>query len=87
MEALHQSGIQLLVHPPQSPDLNPDEDVWNWLKRTIHRQGWPGRSRDLPQRAVDTYNLMRVDDYIGSILSMPDRIQAIIEAEGGPTKY
>ena len=33
------------------------------------------------------YDLMRVCDYIDDCLSIPDCIQAILDSEGGSTKY
>lgn len=34
-ELIEQAGCQLLFLPPYSPDLNPIEKFWAWLKRKI----------------------------------------------------
>ena len=31
-EFLEGKGVNLLLHPPCSPDLNPIEPIWNWMK-------------------------------------------------------
>lgn len=79
-------GITTLPWPPQSPDLSPIENLWgivasgirmeqpvslNELEATVHRQ-W---ARITPPTCM---NLIR---------SMPRRIQAVIDARGGHTKY
>ncbi len=78
----------LLKWPPQSPDLNPIEHLWDVVKREI-------RIMD-----VQPTNLQQLCDAIMSILtkiseecfqhlveSMPRRIKAVLKAKGGPTRY
>lgn len=77
-----------VYQPPNSPDLNPIENVWARLKRLL-------RDRDLPNRATllqavqETWQLINEDkEFLHSLtLSMPDRLQAVIDASGGPTRY
>lgn len=75
-------------HPSQSPDLNPIEDVWNLLKRRIHQRPIaPRNEAKLLEAAEDEWGRITPEDYVESILSMPDCIQAVIDAGWGPTRY
>jgi len=37
LEKLHKNKLKLLYLPPYSPELNPQENVWNILKKYIYR--------------------------------------------------
>ncbi|CAE8608571.1 unnamed protein product [Polarella glacialis] len=40
-QAAHKAqGISLWSVPPRSPDLNPVEKFWAWLRRTLRQKGW-----------------------------------------------
>ena len=88
-EAMGHLRIQWQVdHPPQSPDLNPIEDVWNLLKRRFHQRPIaPINEAELLEATQDEWGRITPEDYLGSILSMLDRIQAMIVTRGGPTRY
>ncbi len=77
-----------LLWPPQSPDLNPIEHLWDVVEREIHIMD------------VQTTNLQQLCDAIMTIWtkiseecfqhlveSMPRRIKAVQKANGGPTRY
>lgn len=75
-----------LITPPQSPDINPIENLWHLLDLKIRktkisnknelqrilREEWQKLSPDLTKKLVE---------------SMPRRLQAIIDAKGMHTKY
>ncbi len=80
----HDNEFTLLKWPPQSPDLNPIEHLWDVVEREI-------RIMD-----VQPTNLQQLCDAIMSISeeclqhlveSMPRRIKAVMKAKGGPTRY
>jgi DDE superfamily endonuclease len=87
--AVHQAGIPLLgPWPPLSPDLNPIENIWCELKRYVHQPNpRPRTLAEYEARATEYWQNLKVEDYVGNILGMPDRIQAVIAAEGGHTRY
>lgn len=84
-EAMGRLRIQWQAdHPPQLPDLNPIEDVWNLLKRRIHQRPIaPINEAELLKAAQDEWGRITPEDYLECILSKPDCIQAVIVARGG----
>ncbi len=84
----HDNEFTLLKWPPQSPDLNPIEHLWDVVEREI-------RILD-----VQLTNLQQLRDAIMTIWtkiseeclqhlveSMPQIIKAVLKAKGGPTMY
>ncbi len=84
----HDNEFTLLKWPPQSPDLNPIEHLWDVVEREICIMD------------VQPTNLQRLRDAIMSIWtkisekcvqhlveSMPRKIKAVLKAKGGPTRY
>lgn len=77
---------QTFAWPPQSPDLNPIENLWSILDRNLSKRA-PNNEDELFQaiqkgwRALPIDLLMRLSD------SMPSRCQAVIDANGNATKY
>lgn len=80
------SGIELLEWPPQSPDLNPIEHLWAVLDGNV-----PAERRS---KTATFFNVLEevwtnIDEDVLKTLveSMPRRLQAVIQAKGGHTKY
>lgn len=75
-----------LNSPPQSPDLNPIEHVWELLKRKIQHTGPKSRNifKETLQKAWSEITTSETENLV---LSMPRRLQAVIDSQGGPTKY
>lgn len=72
--------------PPQSPDLNAIEHIWDELERRIRKLKIT--SRDSLKQALSTsWAEISADVTENLVLSMPNRLQAVIESNGGPTKY
>ncbi len=84
----HDNEFTLRKWPPQSPDLNPIEHLWDVVEQEIHIMD------------VQPTNLQQIRDAIMSIWtnisevcfqyiveSMIWRIKAVLKAKGGPTRY
>ena len=81
-------GMKVLDWPSQSPDLNPIEHIWGYIKRKLKERVVKPQNLDqlyghiqeewgqIPQRVLN--NLVE---------SIPRRIQAVIKAKGHSTKY
>uniref|UniRef100_A0A673KXK7 Tc1-like transposase DDE domain-containing protein n=1 Tax=Sinocyclocheilus rhinocerous TaxID=307959 RepID=A0A673KXK7_9TELE len=77
---LKQKSIKVLNWPPQSPDLNPNEHLWEVMERR--------RLDDVPKNQQELKNLLQrvcenieVQVYMNLVDSMPRRLQAVIEAK------
>ena len=80
--------IDVFPHPAQSPDLNPIEHVWKYLKVRINQR--PTRPQDLDdlwEALLEEWGRIDVGFINSLIESMPDRAQAVYDAQGGSTKY
>lgn len=80
--------LEMLVAPPNSPDLNPIENFWAETTRDW-RTVFP-RNRE----TLEPYIVQRWEEWRGRTQyfrnlydSMPQRMRAVIDNNGGPTKY
>ncbi|KAG2194675.1 hypothetical protein INT46_004217, partial [Mucor plumbeus] len=101
LEGLHRYSADIFVRylggfslksifdwPPQSPDLNPIEHVWNQLKRRLN--AYPARATtiaELEARIHQEWYKFTKEDCLKYIDSMPNKIKAVIRSKGGPTGY
>lgn len=80
--------IDVMVWPPQSPDISPIEHLWEELKKALKKYPTaPKGVHELWERVVVEWNKIPPETCQKLIESMPRRIQAVIKANGGHTKY
>ncbi len=80
-------GVIVLDWPANSPDLNPTENhLWAIVKRKM-RDTRPNNADDQKAAIKATWASITPEQCHRLIASMPRRIDAVIHAKGGPTKY
>ena len=80
-------GLQTLRWPSRSPDMNPIEHVWSYMKRMIHRENPPTNLRQLRERMIDIWSHIPQDIIRRLCLSLPRRVHALLLAKGAYTRY
>ena len=86
--AEHDRDFTLLPWPPQSPDLNPIEHLWDEVERVIrHLDPPPSNLTLLNSALLQAWSQIPQKTYQHLVESMPRRIKAVIKAKGGPTTY
>ena len=83
-----ENGVDVLDWPPNSPDLNIIENVWDHLDRKIRAR------KPLPHSQEDLWVALQEEWYsidqafIDKLYdSIPDRVHAVYKAHGGNTRY
>ena len=78
----------VMIWPAQSADLNPIEHLWVYIKKKLEEYPEPPKGiLELWERAEAEWNKIPMEVCQNLIESMPRRIEAVIKAKGGNTKY
>jgi transposase len=81
-------NIKLIKWPGNSPDLNPIENVWAWMKLQLKETSCTNM-KELKEEIVKLW-VTRVSDsdYLKKLVeSMPKRLAEVIEKDGATTGY
>jgi len=87
-----QAEVELLDWPPRGPDMNPIENMWSEVKRTM-QETWPvlppRNSDELWALVSDAWDEVASSTcYIRSLTeSMTGQMKSVVEAEGFWTSY
>jgi hypothetical protein len=74
--------------PSNSPDLNPIENLWHVLRSNIRkRKRQPRNQKEMIEALQEEWKKLDMNVVSALIDSMPRRLQAVIDAKGGPTHY
>ena len=81
-------NITVLKWPANSPDLNPIEHVWAYIKRQLNQYKRPPKDMDELWRRVEEIWAKISRKLIRKLYeSMPRRIRALLQSRGGAIKY
>jgi hypothetical protein len=83
---LQRKQVTVMEWPAQSPDLNPIENLWALLDKSVSGRR-PKTEDELFQILVEAWHNLDTSLLQALVESMPRRCQAVIENNGYPTKY
>lgn len=75
-----------LKTPPQSPDINPIEHLWDHLDRQIRKHNIKNKD-DLKKKLLEEWENIPPSVTRNLVHSMKSRLKAVIKQKGYPTKY
>lgn len=80
--------LRRMSWPPKSPDLNPIEHVWAWLKLHVRRQLRPCHTiANVEEMVVRGWTEMPQQIIDSVVSSMTSRVATVIKEKGGNTRY
>jgi transposase len=80
-------GIKWESNPPQSPDLNPIENIWRIIKQRLKTRGPIFDSTELRKAIEEEWDKITLQEINKAISSMPDRVTAVRGGDGRPIPY
>lgn len=86
LQWLHNHGINCIDFPPNSPDLNPIENLWADVKRRVDARR-PHNTQQLEQYLGEEWEATDPNFLISLAHSMPDRCKAVVLNQGHRTHY
>ncbi|GFX59598.1 transposable element Tcb2 transposase [Trichonephila clavipes] len=86
-DCLDSEGIQRLVWPSRSPDLNPIENMWNALGRQVAGRNYPPTNKNTLIRALtEEWDKLPQQLLDNVVQSMVRRVECCITLHGGHTR-
>lgn len=77
--------VESLQHPPQSPDLNPMEGVWNILEQRTRRRVY-NSILELKEVLQEEWSKITLAEIRTRIQDMPIRCRQLVETGGDPIR-
>jgi len=83
----HGTSITVLANwPPNSPDLNPIENIWAWVQRKVNARGC-STFEQFKQAVIEELAAVPQQQISNLYASMPRRINSVISNEGDRTRF
>ncbi|GFW12310.1 transposable element Tcb2 transposase [Trichonephila clavipes] len=87
-DCLDSEGIQRLVWPARSPDLNPIENVWDALERQVAGRNYPPTNKNILIRALtEEWDKLPQQLLDNVVQNMVRRVECCITLHGGHIPY
>ena len=87
VEFYRKEGINWWRTPPESPDLNPIENLWHEMKEYLRRNVKPHTKDDLIDGIKEFWETVTVEKCSRYIRHLRKVFPRVIAEEGGPTGY
>lgn len=85
---LTEKSVQVLVWPPQSPDLNPIENLWHILKQKRTKKfGTPRTRSELIDQTLEIWSEFGTEICEKLSNSLKNRLKEVLKNKGGPIDY
>jgi transposase len=85
---LERKKVEFIDWPPYSPDLNPIENIWNWMKHVLETEYEVCNSaEEIETRFFEIWGRISPEMCAQYCSNYENRLLAVIEAKGGYTKY
>lgn len=84
------NNIETLPWVANSPDINPVENLWGFITKTIYKRNFQPQNSDELWHTIENIweELATNEDYVKKlILSVPQRLNEVIVRDGSMTKY
>ncbi|CAK44601.1 uncharacterized protein An03g03020 [Aspergillus niger] len=94
-ELIQDMGVEVMIWPPYSPDLNPIENLWALMKAKIYELhpeleralDTEDTRQSLIQAAIEAWHAIDERVLRNLCQTMPHRVQAVIQVDGWYTAY
>lgn len=84
---MQDNGLKTLDWPPNSPDLNPIENLWMICKDRVQSKNRPRNKAEMWDTVNAAWESISMDILSDLIATMPERMKAVIDAKGGSTRW
>lgn len=85
---LARKNVEFIEWPPYSPDLNPIENVWHWMKHVLETE-YPvcNSAEEIEQHIFEIWGRIDTEMCSKYCSNYEKRLLSVIKAKGGYTKY